>query len=343
MNMRRLTLIVAVVFMVTLGLAWSAPAKMVIKLGHIAPPFHGAAKGFDAFAKYVQDKTNGRIIVKCFPFGRLGNERAMLQKTQAGTVQISAITTAVLSNTVPQVALFDLPFIYPDRKTAYAFLEDPKVQAYFFKYLKNKGLVGIGWSENEFRDINTRKPVYKPSDLKGMKMRVMVSPVYLDTFKALGASPVGIPFRDLYNALQRGTVDAQENPLLTSILIKATEVAKYVTLTKHILTETIVVVNQRFWNKLSAKDKAIFREAARLGFKINRQVNAQLHNKLPRLGISVWEYCKKNKVKVIRLTPAQRAAFVKAVAPVWAKYRKLFPKDFAFLMKRIKYWHKKVK
>jgi tripartite ATP-independent transporter DctP family solute receptor len=342
--MRRLSLIVAVVFVVTLGLAVSVPAKMVIKFGHVAPPFHGQAKGVDAFAAYVNKATNGRIVIKTFPFGRLGNERAMTQKTQAGTIQIAAITTAVLSNTVPQLALFDLPFIYPNRKTAYAVLDDPKVQAHFFKYLAKKGLVGIGWTENEFRDINAKtRPVYSPADLKGMKIRVMVSPVYLDTFKALGASPVGIPFRDVYNALQRGTVDAQENPILTSFLIKATEVAKNVTLTKHILTECVIIVNKAFWNKLSAKDKAIFRKAAQLAIKANREVNVQLHKKLPRAGISIDEYCKKAKVKVIKLTPAQRAAFVKAVQPVWAKYQKMFPKDYAFLVKRIKYWQKKVK
>ncbi len=341
--MRRLSFIIAVVFAVTLGLGVAAQAKMVIKFGHVAPPFHGQAWGVDAFAKYVKDKTHGRIIIKTFPFGRLGNERAMTQKTQAGTIQIAAITTAVLSNTVPQLALFDLPFIYPDRKTAYAFLDDPAVQRHFFRYLPKKGLVGIGWTENEFRDLNTRKPVYKPSDLKGMKMRVMVSPVYLDTFRALGASPVGIPFRDLYNALQRGTVDAQENPFLTSILIKATEVAKNVTLTKHILTECVIIVNKRFWYKLSRKDKAIFRAAARLAIKVNRARNRALEKKLPRSGISVWQYAKKHKVKVIRLTPAQRAAFVKAVQPVWTKYRKKFPKDYAFFVKRVKYWHKRVK
>jgi tripartite ATP-independent transporter DctP family solute receptor len=341
--MRRLSFILAVVFVVTLGLGVAAQAKMVINFGHVAPPFHGQAWGVDAFAKYVKDKTNGRITIKTFPFGRLGNERAMTQKTQAGTIQIAAITTAVLSNTVPQLALFDLPFIFPNRKTAYAVLDDPRVQRHFFRFLRKKGLVGIGWTENEFRDLNTRKPVYKPSDLKGMKMRVMVSPVYLDTFRALGASPVGIPFRDLYNALQRGTVDAQENPFLTSILIKATEVAKNVTLTKHILTECVIIVNERFWKKLSRKDKAIFRAAARLAIKVNRERNAALLTKLPRSGISVWEYAKKNKVNVIKLTPAQRAAFVKAVQPVWAKYRKMFPRDFAFLVKRIKYWQKKVK
>ena len=343
--MRRLALIIVVCFAAAFLFGSVAVAKkMVIKFAHVAPPFHGQAKGVDAFAAYVQKATKGRIVIKTFPFGRLGNERAMTQKTQAGTIQIAAITTAVLSNSVPQLALFDLPFIFPSRKVAYATLADPKVKAHFFGYLNKVGLVGIGWTENEFRDLNTKtKPVYKPADLKGMKIRVMVSPVYIDTFKALGAAPVAIPFRDLYSALQRGTVDAQENPILTSVLIKATEVAKFVTLTKHILTECVIIVNKKFWDKLSKGDKAIFRKAAKLAINHNRAVNLKLHQKLPRSGISVMAHAKKAKVKVIKLTPKQRAAFVKAVQPVWAKYRKKFPKDYAFFVKRIAYWNKKLK
>jgi tripartite ATP-independent transporter DctP family solute receptor len=273
--------------------------------------------------------------------GQLGGERSMAEQAQSGTLQIASITTAVLQNFVPEAAILDMPFIFPDRKTAYATLDDPEVQKKIFSYFPEKGFIAIGWTENEFRDFtNNKRPVRKPKDIKGLKVRVMNSPVYLDTFKQLGASPVGIPFPEIYNALQTGVIDAQENPILTSILMKFTEVTKHVTITNHCLTECIIVVSPDYWETLSPKDQQIFREAAKVAIDTNRKVNAALHDKLPKSGISIAEYCKKNNVKVIRLTPEERASFQKAMVPVWNKYRKKIGNElFNFMLAKIKEHH----
>ena len=335
--MRKLVVILAIVCLALAGLGGVAYAKN-IKFGHVAPPFHGQSKGVDAFAAYVKDKTGGKVVIKTFPFGQLGSERSMAEQVQAGTLEMAAITTAVLSNYVPQVAVVDLPFVFPNRKTAYAVLDDPAFQKKLFSYLPAKGFVGLGWTENEFRDLNTKKgPITKPEQLKGMKIRVMNSPVYMDTFKQLGASPVGIPFPELYNALQQGVIDAQENPLLTSILIKATEVAKYVTDTDHILTECVIIANQDFWNSLSPEQQKVFVEAGRVAVMTNRKANAALHKKLPKIGLSVKEYCKKAGVTVTKLTPAQRQAFADAMKPVWTKYKGIVGPDlYDYFMATIK-------
>jgi tripartite ATP-independent transporter DctP family solute receptor len=262
----------------------------------------------------------------------------MAEQVQAGTLEMASITTAVLGNYVPQVQVMDLPFVFPTRKTAYAVIDDQAWQDKLFSYLPKKGFVGLGWTENEFRDLNNKlRDIRKPEDVKGLKIRVMNSPVYMDTFKQLGASPVGIPFPELYNALQQGVIDAQENPLLTSILIKATEVAKFVTNTDHILTECVIIINPEVWSKLNKKQQKIFKEAAKVCIKTNREVNAKLHQKLPKSGISIAEYCKKNKVKVIDLTPAERQAFAKAMKPVWDKYKGIVGADlYDFFMATIK-------
>lgn len=326
--MRKLVVTLAVLCLALAGLSTAASAKMTIKFGHVAPPFHGQSKGVDAFAAYVKDKTGGEIEIKTFPFGQLGSERSMAEQVQAGTLEIASITTAVLGNYVPQVQVMDLPFVFPNRKTAYAVIDDEAWQEKLFSYLPKKGFVGIGWTENEFRDINNKlRDIRTPKDVKGLKIRVMNSPVYMDTFKQLGASPVGIPFPELYNALQQGVIDAQENPLLTSILIKATEVAKFVTNTDHILTECIILVNPDVWAKLTPAQQKIFREAAKVCIKTNREMNAKLHQKLPKSGISIAEYCKKNNVKVIDLTPEERQAFAWAMKPVWDKYRGIVGAD----------------
>jgi tripartite ATP-independent transporter DctP family solute receptor len=320
------------------GLPLTAMAGGKIKFGHVAPPFHGQSKGVDAFAAYVKEKTGGKIDISTFPMGQLGSERSMAEQVRSGSLQIASITTAVLQNFAPQVAITDMPFIFPDRKTAYATLDDPAVQEKIFSYLPKKGFIGIGWTENEIRDFtNTKRDVRKPEDIAGLKVRVMNSPVYLDTFKQLGASTVGIPFPEVYNALQTGVIDAQENPLLTSILMKFTEVTKHVTRTQHCLTECIIIVNPDYWKALSADEQKIFREAAALCIKTNRDVNAALKQKLPKLDISVDEYCKKNGITVIDLTPEEREVFRKAMVPVWDKYRKEMGDEiFDFMLAKIK-------
>eukprot|EP00831_Metopus_contortus_P050706 TRINITY_DN42607_c0_g1_i2.p1 TRINITY_DN42607_c0_g1~~TRINITY_DN42607_c0_g1_i2.p1 ORF type:complete len:324 (+),score=62.53 TRINITY_DN42607_c0_g1_i2:98-1069(+) len=290
-GMRKTLIIVLAMAVALIGLTSMAQAKMSLKFGHIAPPFHGQSKGIDAFAKYVNEKTGGKITIKTFPFGQLGSERSLAEQVQAGTLDIASVTTAVLSNYVPQVAVMDLPFVYPNRKTAYAVIDDKEFQKKIFGFLPNKGFIGIGWTENEFRDLNnTKRDIRTPADVKGLKIRVMNSPVYMDTFKQLGASPVGIPFPELYNALQQGVIDAQENPLYTSILIKATEVAKHVTNTDHILTECVIVVSPDTWDRLTDKQKQIFREAAEVCIKTNREVTAAQSKKMFKLNMSIEEY-----------------------------------------------------
>jgi len=332
-------LVIGLVFAFTVCVVCTTPgAAAEIKFGHVAPPFHGQSKGCDAFADYVKEKTNGQIVIKTFPFGQLGSEQSMAEQVQSGTLQIASITTAILQNYAPQVAVTDLPFVFPDRKTAYAVLDDPAVQEKIFSYLPAKGFVGIGWTENEFRDItNSVREVRKPEDMKGLKIRVMTSPIYIDTFKALGASPVDLAFPQIYNALQNKTIDAQENPLLTSILIKATEITKFVTLTGHILTECIIIVNPDYWKTLTPEQQTIFKDAAKLTIKVNREVDAELEKKLPQSGLSVEEYCKKNDVKVVKLTDAERAEFKKAMTTVWDKYRGRIGADlFDFFMAKVK-------
>jgi tripartite ATP-independent transporter DctP family solute receptor len=299
----------------------AAPAIQA-KFGHVAPPFHGQSKAAEAFAEFLKEKSGGRIEVALFPGGQLGGELSLAEQVQGGTLEIATVSTAVLQNFVPQAAVLDMPFLFPDRQTAYAVLDDPQFQEHFFSFFPAKGFTAIGWTENEIRDLsNSKRPVRTPEDLKGMKIRVMNSPLHIDTFKQLGASPVGLPFPEIYNALQTGVIDAQENPVLTTILMKFTEVTSYLTLTQHSLTECVVIVANDFWSSLSPEDQLLFRDAARVGIATNRHVNAELHQRLPGSGLSIDDYAAANNIELIRLSAEEREEFRKAMLPVWDKYR----------------------
>jgi len=323
------SVIVAIVFFLVC-FAFSAEAKIIVKYGHVGPPIHPQHHGALAFAKYVTEKTNGEIEVQVFPLGQLGGERSMCEQVQGGTLQMTASTAGVLANFVPEIGIIELPFVYPNREAAYAVLDDKDVRERFAKYADAKGFVFIGYTENEFRDItNSKRPIKNPEDLKGLKIRVVESPMMIDTFKALGTNPTPLPFPEIYNALQQKVIDGQDNPIFTSIMMKFTEVNKFATITNHILTECPTVVNKAFWNSLTPDQQKIFREAAEVQLKVNREGNAK--NRVVAL-----DKAKAQNVDVHVLTPGERAAFKKVVQPVLEKYRAQYGAEwFDFYLKKI--------
>ena len=209
-------------------------------------------------------------------------------------------------------------------------LDDKEVKSKFASLCEPKGFVFIGYTENEFRDLtNSRRPIRKPADLQGIKIRVVEGPIYIDTFKALGANPTPLPFPEIYNALQQKVIDAQDNPIYTSILMKFTEVNKHATLTSHILTECPVVVSKIFWSKLKPEQKKLFMEAAEIQVKVNRENNAKNR-------VEAVEKAKAQGVDVVILTDAERDVFKNAVRPVHEKYRGVYgPALYDFFMKKI--------
>ncbi len=312
----RKCLLVLIALLFVFSSAGVVSAKMVLKFGHVAPPMHGQQYGCLAFADHVKEKTNGEIQIDVFPMGQLGGERSMAEQVQGGTLDMCAVTSAVLSNFVPQVALFDLPFLWPNREMGYKVLADAELQKIFFDLFPKKGMVAIGYTENEMRDLtNIKRAIRSPEDLKGLKIRVMESPVYLDTFRQLGASPVPMPFPEIYNALQQGVIDAQDNPIMTSIMMKFVEVCPHATMTQHILTECPVIVNIDLWERLTPEQQKIFREAAEIGIRVNRERNRDLREGLIKKSEA-------KGLKIVRLTEQERDAFKKAVMPLHKKYEK---------------------
>lgn len=310
---KKLTVLCFALFAVAFSTA--AVAQMNLKYGLTPPPSHPHAKAAVLFADYVKEKTNGEITIDVFPMGQLGGERSMVEQVQGGTLDMADITTAVLSNFVPATGVFDMPFIWPTRETAYKVLADPEFKKIIFDAFPKKGFVAIGYGENEFRDLtNTKREIRTPADLNGLKIRVMESPVYLETWRTLGASPVPMPFPEVYNALQQGVIDGQENPILTSILMKFTEVCPYATVLNYSLAETIKFVNIDVWEKLSPEQQQIFYEAAAIAIKANREESKIAIEKL------IAELEAGGKVTITRLTPEERNAFFEAVQPVYKSF-----------------------
>ena len=314
-----------------------------VRFANVAPPWSGDIVGGYAMSDYVKEKTNGAYEIKVFPSGQLGGMMSILQQVQSGTLEMAVAVSAVLQNSVPQVGVFDLPFVWPSKETAYAVMADREFQDKLSGYLAKKNLFMCGYIQNGWRAItNSKRPIRKPEDMKGLKIRTMQSPMHLDAFKLLGSTPTPMAFGEVYQALQQKVIDGQDNAAWVSVLMKFTEVNKYATETGHTFTCGPAIVNLDFWNSLSPAHQKIFLEGGELAWKINLEHSEKLKRDMPKSGGKSYEQiCKEQGVELIKLTDEERAVFAKAMHPIWEKYRSFIGPDFYdFFMKKIEQYSK---
>lgn len=295
------------------SLVFAAP--VTLKLGHIAEPENVYGQGADHFAKRVKELSNGEIEVKVYPSSQLGNQRDLVEGLGLGTVDMTLTGTAVLGNFIPEMAVFDLPFIFRDVNHAYKALDTIGMD--MAKKGEAQGMITLAMWENGIRHMtNNRQPIKTPNDMKGLKVRVMEQPVYIEMMKSLGASPTPMAMSELYTALQKGVIDAQENPLGHIATKRFNEVQKYLSLTGHTYAPEPLLISSIAWNKLTPQQKEIIKQAAIETRDWERQLCRDLEGK----------YLK--QIKDAGTTQinddVDKDAFAKATRPVWDIYAKRF-------------------
>lgn len=253
-------------------------AAVTLKLGHIAEPENPYGQGADHFAKLVKERTNGEVIVQVYPSSQLGNQRDLVEGLSFGTVDMTLTGTAVLGNFIPEVSVFDLPFIFRDVSHAYKALDTVGME--LCKKGEERGMITLAIWENGIRHMtNNKRPVRTPEDMKGLKIRVMEQPVYIQMMEALGASPTPMAMSELYTALQKGVIDGQENPLAHIATKRFYEVQKYISLTGHTYASEPLLISAIAWKKLSPEQQAIVRQAAEDTRDWQRQLCRDLEGK----------------------------------------------------------------
>jgi TRAP-type transport system periplasmic protein len=281
----------AVAAVVVLGIQPSCAQSRSFKIGYILDPDSQLGAGATAFATELSAATKGRLKVEQFPNSALGGEVEMLKGVQLGAIDLAFITGAPLPNIVPDVGVFNIPFLFRDAAHAHAVLDSPIGQAYLEKF-RAKDLVALAWGENGMRQItNSKQPVNGPEDLKGMKLRLPQSDVMLAGFKALGADVAPLAFPQLYDALQTKKFDGQENPIATILASKFAQVQKYLTVSGHVYDPAVIVMSVDAFDELSAEDKQAVIQAAKAGAKASRIYAAEAQAKgvetLKRAGMQV--------------------------------------------------------
>lgn len=309
------------------GAANAADYKAEYKLSTVlGKPFPWGVGG-DRWAELVKEKTGGRINIKMYPGTSLvnGDQTKEFTALRQGTIDMAVGSTINWSPQVKELNLFSLPFLMPDHKALDA-LTQGEVGKKLFDLLATKDVVPLAWGENGFREIsNSKHPIRTPADLKGMKIRVVGSPLYLDTFTALGANPTQMSWADAQPALSTGAVDGQENPLAIFVAAKlATLGQKNLTLWGYVADPLIFVVNKEVWNSWSKEDQEAVRAAA---------VQAAAEEvAISRKGItaeddSLLKEITAQGVEVVRLTPEEQKAFQTATQPVFEKWTKQIGPD----------------
>ncbi|WP_417269945.1 MULTISPECIES: TRAP transporter substrate-binding protein [Alphaproteobacteria] len=228
-----------------LGTTSAFAADYELKLAHAAigaeNPVHLALEGF---AEDIAKSTDGQIEVTIFGGGQMGNDRELVELAQEGTIDIAVPTVSKLSAWDPAFAAPEIPYVFPNRDVALAVLEGPYGD-YLEPKLNDLGLTTVGWFENGFRQMtNNLRPISTPEDLGGIKLRTMAVEAHIEAFDYLGANPTPMAFSELYSALQQDVVDGQENPLTNIVNNKMYEVQDYVSLTNHVYSAYIVLMNQ---------------------------------------------------------------------------------------------------
>jgi len=294
-------------------------AEYTLKFSHVVSVNTPKGQAANYFEKRLEELSGGRIDVQVYPSSQLYKDSAALKALRMDSIQMAAPSFSKFGKLVPQLALFDLPFLFKDMDHLHR-VQDGEVGEKLKAMVNKKGFIALNFWDNHFKQLSTSndKPLIKPSDAKGQKFRIMSSKVLEAQFKAIGANPQMMPFSEVYSGLQQGVIDGQENTNSNIFTKKFYEVQKNLTLTNHGYLGYLVVMSKKFWNKLPADLQADVKQAMNEATQKERELAEELNSK--QLA-QIKEYAKKTgKLKIHTLTKKQIKAWKDAVSPIYSKF-----------------------
>src|SRR6187455_842529 len=307
--MSRLAALVIAAIALTVGLA-HAQQPIVIKFSHVVAVETPKGKGAEAFKKFAEERTKGRVKVEVYPNSQLFKDGEEMEALQLGSVQMLAPSLAKFGPLgVREFEVFDLPYMFDNYDELHKVTDGP-VGAGLFKKLESKGIVGLAYWDNGLKVMSANKPLRMPEDMKGLKMRIQSSKVLGDEMKALGAIPQVMAFSEVYQAMQTGVVDGSENPPSNIFTQKHHEVQKYLALTDHGYIGYAVIANKKFWDGLPADIRTTLEGAMRDATAYANEI-AKKENDDALEGIR-----KSGRTQILKPTPEENAQMRKALIPV---------------------------
>jgi tripartite ATP-independent transporter DctP family solute receptor len=314
---------VTAVAIVASSVSFSAAAQTVLKAADVHPTGYPNVVAIENLGKKLEAATNGKFKLQMFPSGVLGGEKEMIEQTQVGAINMLRTSLGPLGTVVPDVNVFNMPFVFRNEAHMRAVIDGPIGQEILDKISASPAkMVALGWMDGGSRSLYTKKPVRTPADLKGQKVRMMGNPLFVDTMNAMGGNGIAMGYGEVFSALQTGVLDGAENnppSMFTSNHYNAG--AKYYAQTNHLIIPEIFVMSKVTWDKLSADEKALIKKFSK---------EAQLEQRA-LWDKSVAEYSVKLKAAGVEFITVDQKPFYDATASVRAKYGA----PYADLIKRI--------
>jgi len=261
--MKKFGIIALALLLILLPSMLFAQAKpIVLRLAETHPKGYPTEMGDEEFARLVKERSNGRIIVEVYPGSQLGEEKAVIEQVQFGAIDMTRVSISPVAAFVPKLNAFQMPYLYRDSDHMWKVLKG-NIGIELLASLEPFGFIGLGWFEAGARSFyNSKKPVYAPSDLKGMKIRVQESELMLGLVRSFGAIPTPMPYGEVYSGLQTGVVDGAENNPPSYYSASHYEVAKYYTLDEHTMVPEIIIGSKISLGRLSKADQDLIKQAA---------------------------------------------------------------------------------
>jgi tripartite ATP-independent transporter DctP family solute receptor len=319
------TTIVAVASALASGPA-AAQQKMVFKASDVHPAGYPTVVAVENMGKKLEKATNGRLSVAMYPSMQLGGEKEAIEQAQVGAIAIARVSVGALGPVVDDLNVFNLPYVFRNTTHMQHVIDGPIGQELLDKVTNSgKGLVGLCWMDAGARNFyNTKKPIKTMADLKGMKVRVMGNPMFVEMANSMGGNGVAMGYDQVFSALQTGVVDGAENNPPSFVFDNHYQVAKFYTIDEHLIVPEMVVFSKKSWDAMSKEDQELLVKFAK---------EAQLEER------KLWEAyeqqamdkAKAAGIQIVQISDADKKAFQDAVKPVWDKYG---PK-YAATVKRI--------
>jgi tripartite ATP-independent transporter DctP family solute receptor len=302
-----------------------AQQKQVLKATDVHPLGYPTVEAIVRMGAKLEKATSGRLSIQMYPSMQLGGEKEMTEQAQVGALQIARISVGPMGTIVDELNVFNMPFVFKDEAQMRKVIDGPIGTEMLDKLTNSSArLVGLGWMDAGTRNVYSDKPVTKPADLKGMKIRMMGNPLFVETMNAMGGNGIAMGFNELHQALNSGVVDGAENnePTLFAQNHYQTPKGKVYSLTGHLIIPEIFVYSKASWDKLPKADQDLIRKYSREAQLEQRQL----------WDAYVAEATAKLKAAGVKFVPADKEAFFKATQPVRDKYGA----KYASLIQRIR-------
>jgi tripartite ATP-independent transporter DctP family solute receptor len=266
------------------------------------------------FGEILAKRSDGRITVNLFPNSQVGDDLQMMNALQSGTLEMTYPSTSPATSIVPELQLFDLPFLFPTPEDADEVL-DGEIGQQMLDAFDGSGIEALAFAENGYRQLtNSQQPVRTPADVEGLRIRVMENPIQVSIWETLGANPTSMAFGEVFTALEQGVVDGQENPWSTILTSRFDEVQDYGSETRHVYTPFIIMIAEDFFEGLSPEDQELIREAAVQARDYQRTISREYSD-------YAREQLAERGMEVTELSEDEIAQFQEAVQPVYDQWR----------------------